>query len=117
LGVSRSSGHEGHHSGALRALVSEARPLMRAVVEPLPARLRIEEGLAERPAVLEAVHFPETEEDEQEAARGSRSRSCSCSSSRWPAGGAAPARGPEGAARSLRAAWWWTGGGGRCRSS
>ena len=51
----------------LRALVSEARPLMRAVVEPLPARLRIEEGLAERPAVLEAVHFPETEEDEQEA--------------------------------------------------
>jgi ATP-dependent DNA helicase RecG len=40
---------------------------MRAVVEPLPARLRIEEGLAERPAVLEAVHFPETEEDEQEA--------------------------------------------------
>ena len=51
----------------LRALVSEARPLMRAVVEPLPARLRIEERLAERPAVLEAVHFPETEEDEQEA--------------------------------------------------
>jgi ATP-dependent DNA helicase RecG len=53
----------------LRELVSEARPLMRAVVEPLPARLRVEEGLPERPAVLDAVHFPETEEDEQEARR------------------------------------------------
>jgi ATP-dependent DNA helicase RecG len=53
----------------LRKLVSEARPLARAAVEPLPARLRIEEGLAERPAVLDAVHFPETEEDEQEARR------------------------------------------------
>jgi ATP-dependent DNA helicase RecG len=53
----------------LRALVSEARPLMRAAVEPLPARLRVEEGLPERPAVLDAVHFPETEEDEPEARR------------------------------------------------
>ncbi len=53
----------------LRQLVSDARPLMRAVVEPLPARLRVEERLAERPAVLEAVHFPESEEDEQEARR------------------------------------------------
>jgi ATP-dependent DNA helicase RecG len=53
----------------LRQLVNEARPLMRAAVEPLPARLRVEEGLAERPAVLDAVHFPETEDDEQEARR------------------------------------------------
>jgi ATP-dependent DNA helicase RecG len=53
----------------LRALVSEARPLVRAVVEPLPARLRVEEGLPERPAVLDAVHFPETEDDEQESRR------------------------------------------------
>jgi ATP-dependent DNA helicase RecG len=53
----------------LRELVSDARPLARAVVEPLPARLRVEEGLPERPAVLDAVHFPETEEDEQEARR------------------------------------------------
>jgi ATP-dependent DNA helicase RecG len=53
----------------LRELISEARPLARAVVEPLPARLRVEEGLAERPAVLDAVHFPETEEDEQGARR------------------------------------------------
>ena len=53
----------------LRALVSEARPLARAAVEPLPARLRVEEGLPERPAVLDAVHFPESEDDEQEARR------------------------------------------------
>ena len=53
----------------LRELISDVRPLARAVVEPLPARLRVEEGLAERPAVLDAVHFPETEEDEQEARR------------------------------------------------
>ena len=53
----------------LRALVSEARPLARAAVEPLPARLRVEEGLPERPAVLDAVHFPESEDDEQESRR------------------------------------------------
>ena len=53
----------------LRALVSEARPLARAAVEPLPARLRVEESLPERPAVLDAVHFPESEDDEQESRR------------------------------------------------
>src|SRR4051794_17057871 len=53
----------------LRALVSDARPLARAVAEPLPAKLRMEEGLAERPAVLEAVHFPESDDDEQAARR------------------------------------------------
>jgi ATP-dependent DNA helicase RecG len=39
------------------------------VVEPLPARLRIEERLAERPAAIEAVHFPISEEDERDARR------------------------------------------------
>jgi len=53
----------------LRKLVSEARPLARAAVEPLPARLRIEENLPERPAVLDAVHFPDTEDDEHAARR------------------------------------------------
>ena len=53
----------------MRSLVSEARPLARAEVEPLPARLRVEEGLPERPAVLDAVHFPDTEDDEQGARR------------------------------------------------
>ena len=49
--------------------MAEARPLMLAVTEPLPTRLRIEERLPERPAALEAVHFPLTEEDEREARR------------------------------------------------
>jgi ATP-dependent DNA helicase RecG len=53
----------------LRKLVDEARPRMLAAPEPLPARLRIEEGLAERPAALEAVHFPTTEEEERDARR------------------------------------------------
>jgi ATP-dependent DNA helicase RecG len=53
----------------LRELVSKARPLMLAAAEPLPARLLIDEGLPERPAALEAVHFPVTEEDERDARR------------------------------------------------
>ena len=53
----------------LRELVSKARPLMLAATEPLPARLRIDEELAERPAVLEAVHFPTSEEEERGARR------------------------------------------------
>src|SRR5215210_3577291 len=53
----------------LRELVSKARPLMLAATEPLPARLLIAEGLAERPAALEAVHFPVSEEDERDARR------------------------------------------------
>jgi ATP-dependent DNA helicase RecG len=54
----------------LRELVNRVRPLMLAAAEPLPARMRVEEGFAERPAVLDAVHFPETEEEE----RGARHR-------------------------------------------
>jgi ATP-dependent DNA helicase RecG len=53
----------------LRELVNRVRPLMLAAAEPLPARMRVEEGFAERPAVLDAVHFPETEEEERDARR------------------------------------------------
>jgi ATP-dependent DNA helicase RecG len=53
----------------LRELVDRVRPLMRAAVEPLPSRLRLEEELPERPAALDAVHFPETEDDERGARR------------------------------------------------
>jgi ATP-dependent DNA helicase RecG len=53
----------------LRELVSRVRPLMLAAAEPLPARLLIDEELPERPAALDAVHFPETEEDERGARR------------------------------------------------
>ena len=53
----------------LRDLVSKVRPLMLAVPEPLPARLRIDEQLPERPAAVEAAHFPVSEEDERDARR------------------------------------------------
>jgi ATP-dependent DNA helicase RecG len=53
----------------LRELVNRVRPLMLAAPEPLPARLRIEEELPERPAALDAVHFPATEEEERDARR------------------------------------------------
>jgi ATP-dependent DNA helicase RecG len=53
----------------LRELVNRVRPLMLAAPEPLPARLRIEEQLPERPAALDAVHFPATEDEELAARR------------------------------------------------
>jgi ATP-dependent DNA helicase RecG len=53
----------------LRELVNRVRPLMLAAAEPLPARLRIEEELPERPAALDAVHFPVTAEEERDARR------------------------------------------------
>ena len=60
---------QGVSPARLRQLVSEARSRMLAVIEPLPARLRVEEHLAERPAAIEAVHFPVSEEDERDARR------------------------------------------------
>jgi ATP-dependent DNA helicase RecG len=53
----------------LRELVNRVRPLMLAAPEPLPARLRIEEELPERPAALDAVHFPASAEEERDARR------------------------------------------------
>jgi ATP-dependent DNA helicase RecG len=60
---------EGISAARLRELMWEARPRMAAAIEPLPARVRIEERLPDRPAALTAVHFPETEEEEQGARR------------------------------------------------
>jgi ATP-dependent DNA helicase RecG len=60
---------EGISAARLRELMWEARPRMAAVAEPLPAALRVEERLPDRPAALEAVHFPESEEEEQGARR------------------------------------------------
>jgi ATP-dependent DNA helicase RecG len=60
---------EGISAAKLRELMWEARPRMQAATEPLPARVRIEEKLPDRPAALTAVHFPETEEEEQGARR------------------------------------------------
>ena len=54
----------------LRKLAWEDYPLIRHVVEPLPARLRVAEALADRSAALAAAHFPDTEDD----AAGARHR-------------------------------------------
>lgn len=60
---------EGISAAKLRELMWEAYPRMLASVEPLPARLRVEERLPDRPAALAAAHFPDREEDEQGARR------------------------------------------------
>jgi ATP-dependent DNA helicase RecG len=60
---------EGITAARLRELMWQAYPRMLASVEPLPARLRIEEALPDRPAALAAAHFPDREEDERGARR------------------------------------------------
>jgi ATP-dependent DNA helicase RecG len=54
---------EGITSTQILALMREHRDALTDVVEPLPARLRVDEGLAGRQAALTAVHFPDTEAD------------------------------------------------------
>ncbi len=53
----------------LRALVWEHYGAFRHVVEPLPAALRAAERLADRPAALAGVHFPDDEDEEAGARR------------------------------------------------
>ncbi|HEV3378357.1 MAG TPA: ATP-dependent DNA helicase RecG [Thermoleophilaceae bacterium] len=60
---------EGITAQRLRQLIWDDRDRMRHTVEPLPAALRVAETLPDRPAALEAVHFPETEDEEQGARR------------------------------------------------
>jgi ATP-dependent DNA helicase RecG len=51
----------------IRKLVWANRDRFHDTVEPLPSALRVSERLAERPAALYAVHFPEDETDEPAA--------------------------------------------------
>jgi ATP-dependent DNA helicase RecG len=60
---------EGITPARLRTLVWDARALVFAIAEPLPAALRVSERLAERPAALAAAQFPDRAEDEREARR------------------------------------------------
>jgi len=53
----------------LRELAWAVRGAERDSVEPLPARLRTDEGLPDRPAALAAVHFPEREGDDETGRR------------------------------------------------
>ncbi|MBV9213291.1 MAG: ATP-dependent DNA helicase RecG [Actinobacteria bacterium] len=59
---------EGVTSDRIRELVKRARPLEGETVEPLPSLLRASERLPERAAALDALHFPD-DEDETELAR------------------------------------------------
>jgi ATP-dependent DNA helicase RecG len=61
---------EGITAGRLRQLVWDSYRSIFDVVDPLPARLRADERLTDRPAALAAAHFPDREEDE----RGGRRR-------------------------------------------
>jgi ATP-dependent DNA helicase RecG len=56
-------------SAKIRELVWNSRPAIRHVVEPLPAWLRLAERLPERAAAVDALHFPEGEDEEPEARR------------------------------------------------
>ena len=60
---------EGLAPARILELVKGIRGLERDTVEPLPARLRAEEGLPERAAALAAVHFPEDELETERARR------------------------------------------------
>jgi ATP-dependent DNA helicase RecG len=56
-------------SPKIRELVWNARDAIRHVVEPLPAWLRVAERLPDRAAAVDAVHFPENEDEEPAARR------------------------------------------------
>jgi ATP-dependent DNA helicase RecG len=60
---------EGITPARLRGLIWDHYQHIFDVVEPLPARLRAEERLPDRPASLAAAHFPDREEDERDARR------------------------------------------------
>jgi ATP-dependent DNA helicase RecG len=60
---------EGITPARLRQLAWDSYPRFFDALEPLPARLRVEERLSDRPASLATVHFPDRERDEREARR------------------------------------------------
>jgi ATP-dependent DNA helicase RecG len=60
---------EGITPARLRQLAWDSYPRFFDVVEPLPARLRVEERLPDRPASLATAHFPDREQDERDARR------------------------------------------------
>ena len=60
---------QGISASTLRRLVWDDYGLIRHAIEPLPAALRVAEGLADRPAALAGAHFPDSEEEESVARR------------------------------------------------
>jgi ATP-dependent DNA helicase RecG len=53
----------------IRELVWSRRAAIKQVVEPLPTWLRLAEKLPDRPAAVDAIHFPENEDEEPTARR------------------------------------------------
>jgi ATP-dependent DNA helicase RecG len=60
---------EGITATRIRQLVWEDYGLFRHVLEPLPAAVRVAERVADRPAALAAIHFPDHEREGAEAHR------------------------------------------------
>jgi len=60
---------QGLSPAALRQLVWDDYGLIRHVIEPLPAALRVAERLPDRPAAVAAAHFPDSEADADGARR------------------------------------------------
>jgi ATP-dependent DNA helicase RecG len=60
---------EGITPARLRQLAWDSYQRIFDALEPLPARLRLDEQLPDRPAALAAVHFPDREQDERDARR------------------------------------------------
>ena len=58
---------EGISAATLRRLAWEAYGRIRHVTEPLPAGVRLGEGLADRPAAVAGIHFPDDEPEESAA--------------------------------------------------
>lgn len=53
----------------LRELVASARKLVGDITDPLGARLLVSLGMPDRPAAIDAIHFPRTESDYEVARR------------------------------------------------
>ena len=60
---------EGINAQRLRQLIWDNYGLIRHTLEPLPSALRAAESLADRPATLAAIHFPDDESEEAGARR------------------------------------------------
>ena len=80
IGAGQAAGHSvglvpvhpatwGLSAATLRKLMWADYGLIRHVLEPLPAALRIAEGLPDRPAAMAGAHFPDSEEEEAGARR------------------------------------------------
>ncbi len=68
-GVAHYTASEGVSSTQILTLVREHRAALIDVVEPLPAALRVAEGLPPRAAALDAMHFPRRADDAEDARR------------------------------------------------